>query len=93
MDSYYHCQHCREEVCIEILCPCCGLGKDESNIIRVFLKWLKVHLSSLSQRTQLKHNEYLCGYKAACENIELELKRINSEEVNEGLKGDKGVLA
>jgi len=25
--SYYHCQHCTEEIAYEIQCPCCGLGE------------------------------------------------------------------
>jgi hypothetical protein len=90
--SYYHCQHCREEVGVEIECPCCGLGRTQSHIIKDFLKWLKVHIAGLSYRNQIKHHEYISGYKAACENIELELNRVKDEEADEGLKRDKGLL-
>ena len=92
--SYYHCQHCREDVCIEMQCPCCGLGNPPPNgqsMLDEFSMWLKIHKAS---RFHELHDKYDSGYIKACEVIEAELKRKLEEhrDASDRIAGDKGLL-
>lgn len=80
--SYYHCQHCREDVSMEIQCPCCSLGHPESypmssnlNLFDEFFGWLKVHRLGREHLFSQMREKYDWGYIKACEVIEAELRR------------------
>lgn len=99
--SYYHCQHCHEEVCLEIQCPCCSLGNPDSSpysegesLFDDFFAWLKVHRAGREHLFHQMREKYDWGYIKACEVIEAELRR-QLEEHKDGsdrISGDKGLL-
>ena len=87
--SYYHCQHCREEVCLEIICPCCSLGSPAPSSSEELLKWLKVHISGF--KMSIEHDR---GYIKACEVIQAEMKRLIEErrDGSDRITGAEGLL-
>jgi hypothetical protein len=99
--SYYHCQHCRTDVCVEIKCPCCSLGNPESaphsigeSLFDDFFAWLKVHTSGIKMRIDAMDWEIDRGYVKACEVIEAELRR-KLEEHKDGsdrITGNQGTV-
>jgi len=92
--SYYHCQHCREEVCLEIICPCCSLGNPTPSPSEELLKWLKVHMIGFKMRIDAMDWEYDRGYVKACEVIQAEMKRLIEEhqDGSDRVAGNKGLL-
>ena len=88
--SYYHCQHCREDISLEFTCPCCGLGKPQSypaseggNLFDDFFGWLRVHVSEKRMRYEAMAWEIDLGYIKACEVLEAEL-RSKIQEYKDG---------
>ncbi len=88
--SYYHCQHCREDISLEFTCPCCGLGKPETypastggNLFDDFFSWLKVHKAGREHLFNQMREKYDWGYIKACEVIETEL-RSKLQEYKDG---------
>ncbi len=84
--SYYHCQHCRESIVLEIVCPCCSLGNSESHpysegesLFDDFFNWLKVHRAARFHVYKMMEDPKDWGYVKACEIIEYELKRMLKE--------------
>ena len=92
--SYYHCQHCREEVCVEISCPCCGLGHPERPPTEEFLDWLKVHVLGIKMRYEAMAWDIDHGYLKACKVLETELRRLIEEhkDGSDRITGDQGLL-
>lgn len=80
--SYYHCQHCREDIVLEVNCPCCSLGNPTSypycsgkNLFDDFFGWLKIHKAARELLFHGMREKYDWGYIKACEVIESELRR------------------
>jgi len=99
--SYYHCQHCREDIALEFTCPCCSLGKPSDypmssggNLFDEFFSWLKVHRAGREHLFNQMREKYDWGYIKACEVIEAELKRLIQEHKDDSdrVEGDKGLL-
>jgi hypothetical protein len=82
--SYYHCQHCREEVAMEIKCPCCSLGKPKASPSDELLSWLRVHVSGYKMRLDAMWSGHDQGYIKACEVISAELRRLIEEHKDGG---------
>ncbi len=92
--SFYHCKHCTEDVCMEIICPCCGCGKYKKLMHEQFLHWLKIHRLGHADLLKMSKDKYDKGYVRACEIIEAEFERMIKEHTDESdrLAGDSGVL-
>ncbi len=91
---YYSCAHCREEVCIEIKCPVCGLGDARPDPSSELLKWLKVHVIDFKMRIDAMDWDIDRGYVKACEVIEQELRRLIQEhkDGSDRVTGNQGLL-
>lgn len=86
-DSYYHCGHCTEDVCIQIVCPVCGLGSPSSYEA---LEQLIPHITEIRNTRQALFNtmreKYDWGYIDACEAI-LSKIRLQLKELTDGGDG------
>lgn len=99
--SYYHCQHCNEDIVMEFTCPCCSLGKpsdypasSQNSLFDEFFSWLKVHRLGREHLFNQMREKYDWGYVNACANIEAELRRLLEERKDDTdrVKRDKRVL-
>jgi hypothetical protein len=94
-DSYYHCGHCTEEPCLQIVCPICGLGKPTSYEA---LENLIPHIVEIRSHRQELFNvmreKYDWGYIDACEAILSKIRLLLKEltDGRDGTGGDKEIL-
>lgn len=101
VSSYYHCQHCREQISIQIQCPCCSLGNpiypshaQEESLFDDFFSWLSIHRTAREHLFHQMREKYDWGYITACKVIEAELRRKLQEHKDDSdrFEGDKGLL-
>lgn len=95
VESYYHCDHCTEDVMIEIVCPICGLGNPSS---REALENLIPHIVEIREKRyelfKVMREKYDWGYTDACEAILAKIGDLLKEltDGRDGIGGDKTLL-